>query len=133
MRLLSCTCHQSILGGLVVGAWLTLFLVARGSGALSGVLVKVGGGALRLAVAGDVVQLCIPEWLLPVDSTVIVSCVEGLITCVLAGNCQGEGHVWLAVLVVGVAVCSVHFCSECARCSSLRRQATRFRITVHPW
>ena len=76
MRLLSCTCHQSILGGLVVGAWLTLFLVAPGSGALSGVLVKVGGGALRLAVAGDVVQLCISEWLLPVDSTVIVSCVE---------------------------------------------------------
>ena len=61
MRLLSCTCRQSILGGLVVGAWLTLFMVARGSGALSGVSVKVGGGALHLAVAGDEVRLCISE------------------------------------------------------------------------
>ena len=133
MLLLSCACRQSILGGLIVGAWLTLFMVARSSGALSGGSVKVGGGALRLAVTGDVVQLCISEWLLHVDSTVIVSCVDGLITCVLAGNFHGEGHVWLAVLVVGVAVCSVHFCSECARCSSLRRQANRFRMTVHPW
>ena len=132
MRLLSCTCHQSILGGLVVGAWLTLFLVARSSGALSGVLVKVGGGALRLVVAGDVVQLCISEWLLPVDSIVIVSCVVGLLICVLVGKGHGEGHVWLAVFVVGVIVCGVHFCSECARFSALRKQVTSLRILLHP-
>ena len=122
----------------MIGVWLTLIVVAPSFGALSGMLVKLGDGALGLAVACDVVQLggwalCIvSKWLLLVDSTAIVSCVEGLITCVLAGDCQGEGHVWLAVVVVGVAVCSVHFGSERARCNSLRRQATRFRITVHP-
>ena len=66
------------------------------------------------------------------DSTVVVSCVVGLVICVLVGKGHGEGHVWLAVLVVDVIVCGIHFCSECARCSSLRRQVTSFRKLVHP-
>ena len=61
MLLLSCACRQSILGGFIVGAWLTLFMVARGTGSLSGVSVKGGGGALYLAVAGDAVWLCVLE------------------------------------------------------------------------
>ena len=70
-------------------------------------LVKVGGGALRLAVAGDVVQLCVSGWLLPVDSTAIVLCVEGLITCVLAGNCQWRAMSgWLSWLWVSLCAAS---------------------------
>ena len=118
---------------------MTLFVVAPGIGALLGMLVKLGGGALGLAVARGVVQLggwalCIvSKWLLLADGTALVSCFKGLVTCVLTGDCQGgEGHVWLTVVVVGVAMCNVRFGSECARCNSLRRQVTKFSITVHP-
>ena len=74
---------------------MTLFVVAPGFWALLGVLVKLGGGALCLAVACDVVQLggwalCIvSKWLLLADGTALVSCVKGLVTCVLTGDCQG--------------------------------------------
>ena len=90
------------MGGLVVDAWLAPIFVAPGSGAFSGGgLVWVGGGALNLAVAGDVVWLCVSKWLLLVDSTASVLCVEGLITCMLAGDCQGgrEGGGGWACLV----------------------------------
>ena len=40
-----------------------------------------------------------------VGSTVFVSCVVGLVVCALDGNGHGEGHVWLAVLIVDVIVC----------------------------
>ena len=40
------------MGGLIVGVWLTLIVGAPGFGALSGVLVKLDGGALVLVGAG---------------------------------------------------------------------------------
>ena len=61
MLLLSCACRHSILGGFIVGAWLPLFMVARGTGSLLGVSVKGGGGVLYLAVAGDAVWFCVLE------------------------------------------------------------------------
>ena len=49
---MSSSCHQFVLGGLIVGVWLTLIAGAPGFGALSGVLVKLDGGALVLVGAG---------------------------------------------------------------------------------
>ena len=43
---------SSFLGGLIDGVWLTLIVGAPGFGALSGVLVKLDGGALVLVGAG---------------------------------------------------------------------------------
>ena len=49
---MSSSCHQFVLGGLIVGVWLTLIVGAPGFGALSGVLVKLDGGSLVLVGAG---------------------------------------------------------------------------------
>ena len=49
---MSSSCHQFVLGGLIIGIWLTLIVGAPGFGALSGVLVKLDGGALVLVGAG---------------------------------------------------------------------------------
>ena len=45
-------CHQFVLSGLIVDVWLSLIVGALGFGALSGVLVKLGGGVLVLVGAG---------------------------------------------------------------------------------
>ena len=57
--LLSRACRPSTLCGFIIGAWLTLFFVARGIGSLLEVSIKGGGGVLCLAVAGDTVWLCV--------------------------------------------------------------------------
>ena len=49
---LSSSCHHFVLSGLIIGVGLSLNVGAPGFGALSGVLVKLGGGAFVLVGAG---------------------------------------------------------------------------------